>query len=79
MEKVGSFIDDARKRVMALVIIARWIWVINSLVAITSIAYHRYDIAALAAFTWVLSLVAAAFGGRATKCLVTAENTIESL
>ena len=79
MEKVDVFIDDARKRVTALVTITRWIWVVNSLVALMSIVFQRYDIAALAGFTWVLSLVAAAFGHRAAECLVTAERTIRSL
>jgi hypothetical protein len=79
MEKVCSFIGDARKRVTALVAIARWIWVVNSLVAIAGIAYHRYDVAALGGFTWMLSLVAAAVGIRATKYLATAERTMDTL
>ena len=76
MEKVGNTISDARRRVTALIMIARWIWVVNSVVAITSIMYHRYDITALAAFTWVLSLLATAFGHRAEKYLGIAEYNI---
>lgn len=79
MEKVGSFIGDARRRIVALVVISRWLWIVNSLVAITGIAYHRYDVALLAGFTWLLSLVATAVGMRATKYLMTAERTMNSL
>lgn len=76
MEKVGNTISNARQKVTALILIARWIWVVNSVVAITSIIYHRYDITALAAFTWVLSLLAAAFGQRAEKYLGTVEYAV---
>ncbi len=79
MENVCIFIGDARKRVSALVAIARWIWIVNSLVAVAGVLYHRYEIAALAGFTWMLSLVAAAVGMRATKYLTTAERTMDSM
>ena len=75
MQKVGNSISDARKRVTALVIMARWIWIVNSLVTVAGVAYHRYDIAALAGFTWVLSLLASAFGHRAAEYLVNMERT----
>jgi hypothetical protein len=78
VDKQASRISDARKRVMALVAIARWIWVTNSVVGVAGVAYGRYDIAALAGFTWVLSLVAASFGHRAAEYLVTVERTIHS-
>lgn len=78
MEKVSNSISDARRRVSALVLIARWIWVVNSVVAITSITMHRFDVAALAAFTWVLSLLAAAFGHRADAYLGTAEQSLHT-
>ena len=75
MEKVGDSISDARRMVSALVIMARWIWVVNLLVAIAGVAYRRYDIVALAGFTWVLSLLASAFGHRAAQYLVNVERT----
>ena len=78
MEKVGSNISDARRRVTALIIMARWIWIVNSLVTVVGLAYHRYDIAALAGFTWVLSLLASAFGHRAAEYLGAMERTIRS-
>ena len=76
MDKEASRISDARKRVTALVAMARWIWVVNSLVGLVSVAYGRYDVAALAGFTWVLSLFAAALGHRAAEYLITIERTI---
>lgn len=75
MEKVSNRISDARRRVTALVIMARWIWIVNSLFAVGGIAYHRYDIAALAGFTWALSLLASACGHRAAEHLVNVERT----
>jgi len=75
MEKVGNSISDARRRVNALVTMARWIWVVNSLVMIAGVAHHRYDVAAVAGFTWVLSLLAAALGHRAAEHLVNMERT----
>jgi hypothetical protein len=78
VDKEAGRITDARKRVTALVAIARWIWVVNSLVGLASVAYGRYDIAALAGFTWVLSLLVAAFGHRAAEYLVAVERTIHS-
>lgn len=78
MDKVCNSISDARKKVTALVIMARWIWIVNLLVAVAGIAYHRYDIATLAGFTWALSIVASAFGRRAAEYLVAMESTIPS-
>lgn len=40
---------------------------------------RRYDLSALAGFTWVLSLVAAAVGNRAERNLGVAEQTIRQL
>ena len=76
MEKEAGRISDARKRVTAVVMLARWIWVVNSIVGLVSVAYGRYDIAALAGFTWALSLLVASFGHRAAECLTTVERTI---
>ena len=78
MEKFGNNISDARRRVTTLAIMARWIWVVNSVVGLVSITYHRFDIAALAAFTWVLSLVAAALGHSAANYLGSVERTIRT-
>lgn len=76
MVKAGYNIAHARKRVTLLVRMARWIWVVNSIAAVVSIMRTRYDIAALAAFTWILSLVATAVGHRAQKYLGTVEHKI---
>ena len=75
MEKVSTNISDARRRINVLVAMARWIWIVNSLVMIAGMWYQRYDIAALAGFTWVLSLFAAAFGHRAVEYLGAEERT----
>jgi len=78
MEKLRNEIEDALRRIKTLVIIARWIWIVNSVVLITSITRHRLDIAGLAAFTCVFGLIAAAMGRRASRYLATAEQTIQS-
>lgn len=75
MEKVSNRISDARRKVTALVAMARWIWIVNSVVMIAGVAYHRYDVAAVAGFTWVLSLLTAALGHRAAEYLVNMEHT----
>jgi hypothetical protein len=75
MEKVSISISDARRRVNVLVVMARWIWVVNSLVMVAGMWYQRYDVAALAGFTWVLSLFAAALGHRAVEYLGMAERS----
>ena len=69
MEKVGANISGARRNVNVLLTTARWIWVVNSLVMIAGVWYQRYDVAAVAGFTWILSLFAAAFGHRAVEYL----------
>jgi hypothetical protein len=78
VEKVDSRIADARKKVTSLVMVARWIWIVNSVVGLVGVAYGRYDVAALAAFTWVLSLLVAAFGHAAAEHLVKVERIIHS-
>jgi hypothetical protein len=78
VEKEASRISDARRRVTALVAIARWLWIVNSLVMLLSAWRGRYDIAALAAFTWVLALLVAAFGHRAAEYLATVERAINA-
>jgi hypothetical protein len=78
VEKEASRISDARRRVTALVAIARWLWVVNSVVTVLSVVRGRYDIAALAGFTWLLSLLVAAFGHRAAEYLTTVERAINA-
>lgn len=73
-----SRISDARRRVTVMASIARWLWVVNSLVALSGALRGRFDIAALAGFTWILSLVVAAFGNRAAQYLASIERTINS-
>lgn len=76
MDTLDSGIDNARKRVAAFTEIARWIWCINALVMLIGAYYNRYELAALAGFTWILSLVAAAIGRRVVEYLSTVENSI---
>ena len=78
MVKQTSRINDPRRKVTALVSIARWLWIINSLVALIGIISGRYDVAALAAFTWVMSLLVAAFGSRAALYLSRTERVIRT-
>lgn len=78
MEMHVSRISDARRRVTVMASIARWLWIVNSLVALSSALRGRFDIAALAGFTWALSLVVAAFGNRAAQYLASIERTMNS-
>jgi hypothetical protein len=55
---------DARRKLTALVGIDRWVWVINAAVMLIGVYYGRFDIAALAGFTWILTLIATAIGAR---------------
>ena len=79
MENISSNISDARKLVTVLAVMTRWIWVVNSLVLIAGVAYERYDVTALAAFTWVFSLLAAALGHRAAAYLIAVERSNQSV
>ncbi len=78
VEKEVGRISDARRRVTALASIARWLWIVNSLVMLLSAWQGRFDIAALAAFTWILSLIVAAFGNRAAQYLTSVERAINA-
>lgn len=78
MERETSRISDTRKRVAALASIARWLWIANSVIALVSAWRGRYDITALAGFTWISSLVVAAFGKRAAENLASIERTINA-
>jgi hypothetical protein len=78
MEKLASEVTDARKRVAALVEITRWLWVINAIVMVVGIYYSSYQVAALAGFTLVVSLIAAAVARRASSYLRAAVRTIRS-
>ncbi len=78
MDKLNSGIGGARKRVAALVEISRWTWVVNMAVLIVAAVYGYYALVALAAFTGVLSLVAAAIARRVSLYLGEAEDLISS-
>lgn|GEM_PF-1504300 len=78
MEKELNRVSDARRRVTALVAIARWLWIVNSLVMFASVWRGDYELAALAGFTWVLSLLVAAFGSRAARHLTTVEQSLRT-
>jgi hypothetical protein len=78
MDELTSEIRDARKRVAALIEITRWLWVVNAIVMAVGIYYANYEIAALAGFTWVLSLIAAGIARRASLYLRAAVRTMRS-
>ncbi len=78
MDELTTEIRDARKTITALVEITRWLWVVNAVVMVIGICYADYRIAALAGFTWVLSLVAAGIARRASFYLKAAVRTIRS-
>lgn len=79
MEELDLEIRDARTRVRALIEITRWIWLINVIVMVIGLVYSRFDVAGLAAFTWVMALLAAATGRRIARYLGDAHRTIHSL
>ena len=78
MEELRTDLGVAARRLAALVEINRWLWIINAAVTIIAIIYERYDIVGIAAFTWVLSLVAAAIAKRAEIYVDRAEHLIQS-
>jgi hypothetical protein len=60
----NASLREARAKLAALIEIARWVWVVNAAVTLVGAYYGRYDIAALAGFTWMFTLVATAIGKR---------------
>lgn len=55
---------DARRKLASLVEIVRWIWVVNAAVMLVGSYYGRFDLAALAGFTWLMALVSAGIARR---------------
>ena len=78
MEELRTDLGVAARRLAALIEITRWLWIVNAAVTIIAIIYERYDIVAIAAFTWVLSLVAAAIAKRDEIYVDRAEHLIKS-
>jgi hypothetical protein len=78
MDELRTDLGVAAKRLAALIEITRWLWIINAAVTIIAIIYERYDIVGIAAFTWVLSLIAAAIAKRAEIYVDRAEHLIQS-
>lgn len=78
MEELRTDLGVAAKRLAALIEITRWLWIINAAVTIIAVVYERYDIVGIAAFTWLLSLVAAAIAKRAEIYVDRAEHLIQS-
>jgi hypothetical protein len=68
MEAINSTgrggLREARRRLASLIEISRWVWVINAVVTMIGLYYGRYDIAALAGFTWALVMMATGMGHR---------------
>lgn len=69
IEQLGIDIDRARNRIETLVSVWRFTWCVNVIVVFVGFYYQRYDIAALAGSTCVLSLIAAAISRRIGKLL----------
>lgn len=78
MNRLETEIGGARKRAAILVEISRWIWVVNLAVMVVAIMYGYYALAALAAFTGLLSLIATAIARRVSLYLSEAESIISS-
>ncbi len=78
MEKLDFEIEDALSRLTALVEITRWVWAVNLAALIVALIYGSYQVAVLAAFTGLLTLVGAAIGRRASRYLNSAHDTVES-
>lgn len=78
MEKLYSEIINIRKRVTAVAEIARWLWCINAVVVVVAIIYLQYELAALAGFTCVLSIVAAAIARRAALYVDKVDHTVHN-
>ena len=78
MDELRTDLGVAANRLAALVEITRWLWIVNAAVTVIAIVYERYDIVGIAAFTWLMSLVAAAIAKRAEIYLGRAEHLIGS-
>lgn len=79
MNELDLSIRDARKRLAALVEIVRWLWIVNAAVMLLGLAFANYQVAALAGFTWVLAVVAAAIARRTATYLRAAARTMRSI
>ena len=71
MDKYEAGVEEALRRVKTFTDMVRWVWVVNMVAMIAGLARGRYRLAALAAFSWILALTAAAAGRRAMKYLET--------
>ncbi len=71
MDKYEAGVGEALRRVTAFTETVRWVWVVNMIAMIAGLARGRYGLAALAGFSWILALTAAAAGRRAMRHLET--------
>jgi len=78
MEELGNRVTDARRRILALVSVARWVWVVNTLIGLTSFVCHRYELAAVAGYTSAMSFFVAVYARRAARQLRNVERIITS-
>ena len=79
MEELETRVTDARRRISALVSVARWVWILNSLVGLASFACHRYELATVAGYTSATSLLVAACARNAARHLRNVESAINSI
>lgn len=78
MDELSNEIRGARRTLLTLLQIARWLWVANTLVLTVAIIYSRIEVAVLAGFTLVLSLLIAASAKRASGYLRDAIRTLRT-
>lgn len=64
MQQLYSGLKAARGRVKLAAEVMRWVWVTNAVVMIVGILENRWELAAVAGVTWVMTLVAAAVAKR---------------
>lgn len=64
MQQLYSGLKAARGRVKLLAEVMRWVWVTNSVVMVVAIMEKRWELAAVAGVTWVMTIVAAAVAKR---------------
>jgi hypothetical protein len=78
MEELGNKVTTTRKKISALMLISRGVWVTNCLIGFACFTCHRYDLAAAAGYACLMSLLIAACARRATRYLYSVERVISS-
>lgn len=64
MKQLHNGLKAARGRVRLLAEVMRWVWLTNAVVMTVGIIERRWELAAVAGVTWVMTLVAAAVAKR---------------